>query len=298
VFLLRQRLLHFLLFGAALFVVFSRIGGEGGRDSRTVVVDREALARFLQFRSTSFDDENVETQLAAMSDEELATTIDQLIREEVLHREALALGLDRDDYILRQRLVQKLEFVTRGFADTGIEISDDDARAYFEEHQREYDVPPHVTFAHVYFDLEKHGADGAAALAKEKLEELNAAGVPLAGAAEHSDPFLYHVDYVERYAEYVAGHLGPALAAAVFEVPAGDGRWRGPYESLYGFHLALVSRREEGRASQFAEVEERVREDVKAAVIAHKAEVAIDAIIDGYDVRVVYERPREAGPGS
>jgi hypothetical protein len=148
----KQPLLHFLLIGLGLFLIYNFTGKKGSEevDSRTVVVDKETLLTFMQYRSKAFNQEEFEGRLENMSDEELRRLIDDYIREEVLHREALALNLGKDDYVIRRRLVQKLEFINQGFTEGSLNLSEKDVRQFFEMNKQDYYSEPHVTFTHVF----------------------------------------------------------------------------------------------------------------------------------------------------
>ncbi|UCE87591.1 MAG: peptidyl-prolyl cis-trans isomerase [Deltaproteobacteria bacterium] len=296
--IVREPLVHFLLVGVALFAAFSLRSGAGGSaapEARTVVVDREALLEFIQYRSKAFEAGFARTKLSSLAPEELERLIEDYVREEVLHREALRLGLDADDYVIRRRLVQKLEFITRGFAEADTALDDAAVKAYFEANAQDYFVEPHVTFTHVFFDAERRGRPQARALAEATLVELNAEGVPFADAPGHGDRFPYHVNYVERTLDYVASHFGPELTRDVYALEPNAEVWHGPFESPYGAHLVMVTRREAGRLPAIEEIRGRVVEDARRDAIRRRVESSVGAIVDGYDVRVVY-RPeaREA----
>ena len=185
---LREPLLHFLAAGLALFVLFEVVSPDGaGLGEGVIVVDRDALLTYIQYRSKVFEPRLAAEKLAALSPEELERTIDEYVREEALHREALALGMDANDYIIKRRLIQKVEFLAQGFAAAGIELAEEDLEAYLEANRDDYYVEPHVTFTHVFFSAEKRGSEVARAAAGRKLGELNAAAVPFAHALQHGD---------------------------------------------------------------------------------------------------------------
>jgi len=294
---LKQPLVHFLAAGLGLFVVF----GLANRDAPTadpnvVDVDHDALLTFIQYRLKAFDLALAEKKLDSMSDEELQRLIDDYVREEVLHREALQLGLDEDDYVIRRRLVQKLEFITEGFVEAGTDIDDATLRRYFDEHKSDYYVEPYVTFTHVYFDTEDRTREQAHAIAEKKLAELNRDGVPFTDAPRHGDRFLYHVNYVERTPDYVASHFGVPMTKALFELEPNDFIWHGPFDSAYGVHLIMLTTNQPGRDANLAEIEGRVREDARRAMIRDRTEATIAEIIGTYEVRVVYERASAPKP--
>jgi hypothetical protein len=294
---LKEPLVHFLAAGLALFVLFGLVNRDGPEaDPNVVIVDQDALLTFVQYRIKAFNLTLAEQKLNSLSDDELQRLIDDYVREEVLHREALQLGLGEDDYVIRRRLVQKLEFITEGFAEAGTRIDQPALRRYFDANKGDYYVEPFATFAHVFFDTEDRPREEAREAAEKKLVELNREGVPFAEAPQHGDRFLYHVNYVERTPEYVASHFGVPMAKAVFELEPNDLMWRGPFDSPYGVHLVVLTTSEPGREPELSELEGRIREDARRAMIREETEAAIADIVGTYDVRVVYEREGVAEP--
>ena len=283
--------MHFLAAGLALFALFGIVNrDDADSDPDVITVDQDALLTFIQYRIKAFNPDLAAKKLAALSDEELQRLIDDYVREEVLHREALALGLDDDDYVIRRRLVQKLEFITEGFAEAGADLDNAALQRYFDANNADYYVEPYVTFTHVFFQTEDRPREQARALASKELERLNRNGVPFSGAPQHGDRFLYHVNYVERTPNYVGSHFSPAMATALFALEPNEFVWRGPFDSPYGVHLVLLTTNEPGREPDLAEIEGRVREDARRARVREETEAAIADVVDAYDVRVVYER--------
>ncbi|MBW2377410.1 MAG: peptidyl-prolyl cis-trans isomerase, partial [Deltaproteobacteria bacterium] len=290
-------LVHFLAAGLGLFVLFGIVNrDEPDADPNVVTVDHDALLTFVQYRIKAFNPTLAEEKLSSLSDEELQNLIDDYVREEVLHREAVALGLGEDDYVIRRRLVQKLEFITEGFAEAGAKVDRAALQRYFDANKADYYVEPFVTFTHVFFETEDRPREQAHAVAEKKLLELNRNGVAFADAPQHGDRFLYHVNYVERTPDYVASHFGVPMAKAVFELEPNDFIWRGPFDSPYGVHLVLLTINEPGRDPELAELEGRVRVDAQRAMIREETEAAIADIVGSYEVRVVYERDDAAEP--
>jgi hypothetical protein len=265
---------------------------DGESDPNVVVVDRDALLTFVQYRIKAFNPELAQAKLDALSDVELERLIDDYVREEVLHREALALGLDEDDYIIRRRLVQKLEFITEGFSEASINLDGAALQRYFDANKADYYVEPFVTFTHVFFQTEDRPRTEAHALAEKKLTALNRAGVEFADAPQHGDRFLYHVNYVERTPDYVGSHFGAPMADVLFALEPNEFVWRGPFDSPYGVHLVLLVTNEPGREPELGEIEDQIREDARRAMIRKSADEAISEIVGTYDVEVVYEPSR------
>lgn len=291
----KEPLVHFLLAGVGLFALFGIVrGSDDDADPNVIVVDRDALLTFTQYRIKAFNPDLAEKKLEGMSDEELERFIDDYVREEVLHREAVALGLDQDDYVIRRRLVQKLEFITEGFAEASGELDAAAVQRYFDANKQDYYVEPYVTFTHVFFQTEDRPPTEAEALAETELAKLNENAVPFSDAPQYGDRFLYHVNYVERTPDYVASHFGPSMAKALFELVPNEFTWRGPFESPYGVHLVLLTTNEPGRDADLSEILDRVRNDAQRAMVRKETEAAIADVVDAYDVRVVYERKPSA----
>ncbi len=282
----RDPLFHFALVGVVLFSLFSLVGtGESDADGDQIRVDRETLLTFIQYRTRSFDQEIAARRLDALGEVELQRLVDEYVREEVLYREGLGLGLDADDYVIRRRLIQKVEFLAEGFASAAVELGDADLQAHFDANKQDYIVAPSITFTHVFFDKAKQG-DATLDLATAALARLNAEQVPFAGAPGQGDRFPFHVNYVERTYDFVVSHFGPEMAEAVFALDAEDGRWQGVFTSPYGAHLVMVTSVTAGRDATLEEVRTRVGEDALRARLEADKEAAIAKIAAEYDIEI------------
>ena len=283
--------MHFLALGLGLFVLFDLVASdEAAYDSRVINVDRDALLTFVQYRSRAFQPQAAAARLDNMSEDELERLISDYVREEALHREAKALGVDQNDYIIKRRMIQSIEFITDGFVTAAVDVSDDDIAAHYEANREDYYISPFVTFTHVFFSGERHSRDETHALATAKLAELNRQQVPFSHAPRHGDRFPYFVNYVERDPQFVASHFGLPMAEKVFALESSDSTWHGPFESEYGMHLIMLTRKAEGRYPELAEIEAVVRDDAEREAIAALKDIAIQAIVDTYEVRRSYER--------
>jgi hypothetical protein len=277
--ILKDPLVHFLVLGLGLFVLFDLIASDDAAyDSRVINVDRDSLLTFVQYRSRAFEPQAAAARLDGLSEDELERLISDYVREEALHREAKALGVDKNDYIIKRRMIQSIEFITDGFVTAAVDVSDDDIAAHYEANREDYYISPFVTFTHVFFDGERHSRVEALALATAKLAELNRQQVP------------YFVNYVERDPQFVASHFGLPMAEEVFVLESSDSTWHGPFESEYGMHLILLTRKAEGRYPELAEIEAVVRDDAERDASAALKDKAIQAIVDTYEVRRSYQR--------
>jgi hypothetical protein len=288
--LFREPLLHFLLLGGVLFLTYSHFNPDvADSDPQTIVVDRGSILTYLQFRSRAFDSVKFNEAVDRLSEKELQQLIEDYVREEALYREAKALQLDKNDYVSRLRLIQQLEFITRGFADTQVTVSAEEARRHYETHRSEYRVEPKVTFTHVFFSSDRNGPQKAEELASAELKRLNAARVRFDQAPGHGERFLYHVNYVGREAEEVASHFGAEMQANLFALKPNDKLWRGPFQSPYGSHLVLLTQHEPGYLPSFEGVRARVEQEARQAAMDARFEESIQSIVDAYDVKVERE---------
>ncbi|MCK5326485.1 MAG: peptidyl-prolyl cis-trans isomerase [Woeseiaceae bacterium] len=288
--IIREPLVHFLAIGMGLFILFGLVApANDNLDSKTIVVNRNALLTFVQYRSKAFNPEVAAARLDALSAAELDLLIADFVREEALHRQALALGMDANDYVIKQRLIQSLQFITNGFVNAAIDVSDEDVAEYYEANKDDYFVDPYITFTHVYFSTDRHGAEQARALAETKLAQLNSESVHFSESTRHGERFLYNVNYVERTADFIASHFGTPMATAVFELEPDSETWRGPFESSYGYHVVMLTRRTDGNQPELSEIEATVRDDAERIAINELNELAVQAIVDTYDVRMDYE---------
>jgi len=287
----KQPLVHFLLLGILLFVLFEWKEPDQNANARlrTIHIDRDGLLTFMQYRSKAFNEEHFARQLDTMSDADRQRLINELVREEVLYREAQTLQLDKNDYVIKRRLIQKLEFLTRGFITAGPGLTNEDIQSYYEEHRHEYFVQPHITFTHVFYDYEHQGRNESAILAQGTLEQLNREKISFSEGIQYGDRFLYHTNYVERTPDYIASHFGINMAESVFELPANDQQWHGPFESPYGLHLIMLTNREPGRFPELDEIYNRIKDDAEEEIVRQRTEEAIAEIIGSYEIDVVLE---------
>jgi hypothetical protein len=274
--LLREPLIQFLLIGALLY------GGSEGlaalrRDAdRTVVVDKGLRDRLIGLYRIQYGTAPTAAQAEAL--------VQRHVREEVLYREALRLRLDRDDEIVRRRLVQKMEFLNHDLAETP-EPADAELRRHFAAHAADYAPPATVSFHHLYFSPDRGGAAGA----RQRAEAAARALATGAGAEGLGDPFPLQAAYADLTRENAAQAFGDTpLAAALFTAP--EGRWSGPLESGYGWHLLYVDRRAASPAPAFEDVKGRVRDDVLAAARAGANAAAERRLMESY--RIVREDRR------
>ena len=254
---LHEPLVQFFLAGLLLFAAYRVLHPESGNSRYRIELTQDDLAQM----SVAI----LAQERPAPDAREMASLIDQKVREEVLYREAVAMGFDQGDEIVKRRMAQKMEFLAEDLSDLQ-EPTQEVLRAWFNEHHDQFMVPGRITFRHLYFSPDKRGtrALADAAAAESRLE-----GKPpeWPGAAREGDQFMFQDRYADRSPEQVATVFGGGFAKAIFQ--ARPGSWQGPVESGLGFHLVAV---EEIRPPTVPVFEE-VLPDVRAAWIDAQREV-------------------------
>ena len=179
------------------------------------------------------------------------------MREEVLYREALAMGLDRDDSVVRRRMAQKLEFLSQDLVDEN--PSESELRGFFEEDSERFAEPVRLSFRHVYLNPDRRG-DALQADADLLLAQLRDGS---AGPVEDlGDTFLLPLEFTDRRQDEIAGLFGEPFAAEVGALPTGE--WQGPVGSGYGLHVVLLEERVDARIPEFGAVRDEVRTEYLA----------------------------------
>jgi hypothetical protein len=295
--LLRDPLLHFLAAGACLFLLFLAVKPAGKTDDpRLIVVDRASLLTFIQYRSKTFQPEVAEQRLRALKPDQLKRLVDEYVREEALYREAKSLGLESNDYIIKRRMIQKVDFIAQGFADATVEVSDERLRKYFEANSAKYREAPYLTFTHVFFSTESRPVHEATTLAQRALEELRRRKIPFSDAPKHGERFPFGVNFVERTQAHIESQFGAAMTGKLFELEPDDARWAGPFTSPYGVHLVMLVNKQNVRLPALAEIRGRVEADLRSDHIKEQSEKAITAIIKTYRVKVALDGQKITEP--
>ncbi len=174
------------------------------------------------------------------------------IKEEVYYREALALGLDQNDTILRRSLMQKMEFLSNDLAELN-QPDETELNKYFVDNQDKYKLPARISFTHIYFSIDKRGAM-ALEDSKRVLSKLDVPRAP-----ERGDRFMLEYDFVQETPSEVARLFGTDFAEQLFTLETNT--WQGQVESGYGLHLVRISEKIDSRMPELASVIDKVRTD-------------------------------------
>jgi peptidyl-prolyl cis-trans isomerase C len=245
--LLREPLFHFLVAGAVIFGIAEAVEHHYSQ-YRIVVTPQQQLRVVESYRQ----------QYGALpSPEQRDTLLRNFVKEEILYREALALGLDRDDEIVRRRLAQKFSFLQQDLVMLQ-EPAAADLERFYSDNRGAYAQLERRALRHVYFSPDKGGDQAARERAAAALAVLRAG--PADAAADPGDTFAGLNDIPQIDADTAERLFGRSeLVTHIYSAPVGE--WVGPYRSGFGWHIFRVESRSPGRQLPFSEVAERVRQD-------------------------------------
>jgi hypothetical protein len=268
---LRDPLAHFLLLAAALFLLWPLLPPPA--PSNRIVITQADMQRAVEIF--------VKTHDRAPNSAELADLAEQQIQSEVEYREGLALGLDRDDEIIRRRIAQKLRFMIQDVVEQSTP-TDADLQRFLQAHPEEFGAEPSIAFSQVYLNPSRH-AGTLPGDAGRLLQRLNHADGRLDYAAD-SDVLPVPNDFEATPLHVIAAMFGEDFASAV--ATQKPGAWLGPVTSGYGEHLVLVRQKIAGAAPQLAQVRHAVLREYQSAQRIEANAAAYRQMRAKYDIRV------------
>lgn len=237
--------MHFVVLGTALFVLYHRVAPEPVREIVVPASLVQGLVRDAERRTGK-------TPTPAEAD----AMVERWIDDEVRYREALDLGLDQGDLIVRRRLVQKMDFLLAGSTPVPMP-TEAELAAWLAANPERYAAPDRVSLEHVFA---AHRPAGDEAVRVTAWLSALAGG---AAAGTLGDPFLHGAVLPARSQEEIANLFGAGFASAVFALPVGT--WQGPIASRYGVHAVRITDRRPGRTPDLAAIRDRVTRDWRAA---------------------------------
>jgi hypothetical protein len=239
--LLGEPILHFLLIGIALFGAY-RWMAPGDSGGRRIVITQGVV------------DDLVTQHVAARGREPSTTELNHLVesyvRDEIMYREGVRLGLERDDVVVKRRVRQKIEMIAEEDASTRAP-TDADLSAYLVANQARFVQPAILTFEQVFIGESRSGP-GVVHVVAVTREALRKGGDP----EELGKPTLLPHRMTRTPADLVARDFGASFANALEKVPVGE--WVGPIDSSFGAHYVRVSDRTPAAAPQLAAVRDHV----------------------------------------
>jgi hypothetical protein len=251
-----------------LFLLFHFVKGEAGTKQNQIVVTSATI----QTLSEGFE----RIWKRPPSRKELDSLIQDYIKEEVYYREAMSMGLDRDDTIIRRRLRQKMEFLADGMGYIK-EPTEKDLESYLQKHPEKFRVETRYTFSHVYLNPQTHHNTS------ELLGKLNAAGSAV-DPAKYGDAFAKGYYFSNQSETNVARTFGDQFAKQLSQLETG--KWVGPIESGYGQHLVLISNRTEGKTPPLSEVRKQVQSEWMTDEAKQTSEKFYEGLRSRYKIKI------------
>lgn len=268
--LLREPLLHFFVLGAGLFALFAWLRGPLADPPERIHVDAMRIEQLAQGFARTWQRPPTQTELASL--------VDEFVREEIFYREALAMGLDRDDTVVRRRMRQKLEFLSEDIAP--IADPDDAALAsHHAEHADAYRIEPRIALRQIFVSRDQRGDDAPA-----HVQALLARLATDPGRDEMGDASLLPASLPLVPLSDVRRTFGDEFAGDVAKLT--PGHWSGPVETDFGLHLVFVDAWQEARASTLDEVRDAVRRDWLAVRRAEANEAFYQGLRARYEVKI------------
>lgn len=243
---LKEPLLHFLLLGGAIFLLYNAISGESSADNE-IFISRGQQENLLNTFGRTWQ--------RPPTPQEFQGLLKDYIRQEIAWRESRAMGLDQDDIVIRRRLRQKMEMLAEDVAAL-VPPTAEQLQAYLDENEEQFAVEPRLTLSHAYFSSDRRA--NAQQEAAEVLQQIRSGDLQ-PDPEQIGDPLPLPVHLEDVSVTEVDRLFGQSFAENLATVERG--RWSGPVESGYGYHLVMVSDWTNGRVPELAEVQEEVQRE-------------------------------------
>ena len=265
----REPLLHFLLIGAALFLYYDIVGeGDSEAPPKRILVNSGQVAQL----AANFE----RIRMRQPTQEELDAMVESHVREEIFYREAMAMGLDQNDPMVRRRMRMKLEFMLEDLS--GQDASDDVLSDFLKRDPDRFRDEAQITFRQVYLDPDRR--PDLENDATRLLSRLNGGSDPEA----LGDRTLVPRNYQLAPQSVIARDFGDAFAREVASLPAGE--WSGPVYSPFGAHLVKIDARIDDRLPVLAEIRDEVLREYLAEKRGQQKNLAYEKLREGYEVTV------------
>jgi hypothetical protein len=243
----KEPLIQFLFIGACIYGAYALFGAQDDDAAdRAIVVDANRIDGFISQWQRRWN--------RPPTRQELNGVINAFVREDILYRQAIAMGLDADDPITRRRMAQKLEFLTNDIALLK-EPEEGELEQYFQANMQHYRDPDLITFSHAFLDPDRREAATLGDAAK-LLSRMQAAGSPDPRTLTAGDRFMLQSYYPEVSELDIRRQFGTGFSEAVMQLE--PGKWHGPILSGYGVHLVYVYSAQKAPPPVFTDVQKAV----------------------------------------
>lgn len=286
--ILHEPLFQFVILGALLFLFFQGTGGGSGAGSNRIVITPGQIDHLAVGFAGTWQREPTADELKGL--------IDDYVKEEMSTREAVAMGLDRDDTIIRRRLRQKVEFLSEE-ASSAAAPTDAELQDWMTRHPASFRSQPQLAFRQVYVNPSRHGS--ALADAATLLTQLRAAS-PHASIDRLGDPTMLPNEQKLAPIFETTRTFGSDFTDQVMRLETG--KWAGPVESSFGLHLVYVDQKVDASQPQLSEVRPLVEREYMSERRKRDLESFYDKLLKKYTVKIerreVPAPPSTAGGGA
>jgi len=269
---LKEPLLHFLLLGGLVFIVYDLLAGRGGAPGE-IFISRGQQENLLNTFGRTWQ--------RPPTPEEYRGLLRDYVRQEIAYREARAMGLDEDDIVIRRRLRQKLELLAEDVAALAAP-TDDQLQAYLDRNADDFRIEPRLTLRQVYFSRDRRGT-AAGQDAETLLQRIGTDG-PDGDFGQFGDP----LPLPERIEDLRESEIARMFGRTFVEGLQGlePGRWAGPVESGFGLHLVFIESREAGRAPELADVHDAVQREWLSERRREAVDTLYQRLAENYSIEI------------
>jgi hypothetical protein len=273
--ILKEPLFHFLLLGAIIFVAYFILNPGENDATNQITINQNDIDRFVQIFEKQWSRKPTRQEMDGL--------VRAHLKEEILYREALALGLEKDDTIVRRRLAQKMEFLITDVT-VPTEVDDRELMAFYEKHPERYTRAARMSFRHIYFNPDQRG-ERLLDEANATLATLQATNAGVDVPEEYGDRFMLQQQYSQQSTGQIARMFGGEFANKLVELTTQT--WQGPIKSGYGVHLVYIEQREAASVYPFSEMRERVKNDYLYDLRQTRNEEILEKLKSRYEITIV-----------
>jgi hypothetical protein len=281
--LAKEPLVHFLGIGAVLFLLFGLVGEPMENNERRIEITEQDINRL----STNWQRQ----WNRPPSQAELSGLVEKTIREEILYREALQMGLDEEDSVIRRRLAQKLEFLIQDVASQA-KPGTDELQAFLDNNQDRFIDDARYSFSHIYFNPDKHGREMPAMVGEVLTQLMNNPAPADIGAL--GDLFMLDQEFSDNTSQQLDRLFGRSFSQQLESLKVGE--WDGPVQSGYGVHLIMISNKIPSRLPELAEIEGKVARELMVQKQKEANEQVYMKMRSLYEVVVAEQQPELINP--
>jgi peptidyl-prolyl cis-trans isomerase C len=272
--ILKEPLFHFLLLGAVIFMVYFILNPAEDNAGNQIKITQNDVDRFVQIFQKQWQ--------RKPNKQELEGLVRAHLKEEILYREALALGLEKDDTIIRRRLAQKMEFLITDIT-VPEEVDDKDLLAFYEKNSARYTRAAKLSFRHIYFNPDIRG-ERMMDEANATLHTLQSTNAGLNVPDTYGDRYMLPLQYELTSEQEIVRAFGRDFTEQLLQTESG--RWQGPIRSGYGVHLVYIQQRDAASIYPFNEVRQRVKNDYLFELRQQRNEEVLEKLKLRYEITI------------